>query len=54
MTSVSTINGVDYNTATITFNSGDFFTFGAYVQVPGGVMTNLRIWLKADQGFTPC
>ncbi|REC50305.1 hypothetical protein [Chryseobacterium pennipullorum] len=28
-------------------------SFGAYAQAPGGVQTDLRIWLKSDSGFTP-
>src|SRR5690606_27810604 len=47
------INGVTYNTATINFNDGDYFTFARFAYAPGGVIDDLRIWLKADEGFSP-
>jgi hypothetical protein len=48
MTSVVTINGIDYNTATITFNNGEFFTFAGYAVAPGGVVADLSAWHRAD------
>jgi hypothetical protein len=53
ITSEMTINGVVYNTATVTFNDGDYFTFAGYAQAPGGVTADLGLWVKADDGFTP-
>ncbi|MFN4364645.1 beta strand repeat-containing protein, partial [Chryseobacterium hispalense] len=50
---LETLGGVQYYTATVDFASGQFFTFAALVTSPGGVFANLRIWLKADDGFTP-
>ncbi len=36
----------------IEFNDGDYFTLGEIVQAPGGIGTNLRLWLRADAGVT--
>ncbi|MGN7756801.1 hypothetical protein ACTJIV_04940 [Chryseobacterium sp. 22532] len=49
MTSEVTINGVVYNTATITFSSGDYFTLAGYAQAPGGVVNGLSYWYRADK-----
>ncbi|CAI8771656.1 hypothetical protein [Chryseobacterium sp. IT-36CA2] len=43
-----TINGIVYNYADVSFANGQFFTLGAFVQAPGGVLNNLRVWIKAD------
>ncbi len=43
-----TINGVVYNYADVTLSNGQFFTFASNVQAPGGVINNLRVWIKAD------
>ncbi|RLJ33157.1 hypothetical protein CLU97_2633 [Chryseobacterium sp. 7] len=43
-----TINGVVYNYADVTLTNGQFFTFAAFAQAPGGVISNLRVWIKAD------
>lgn len=48
-----TINGVVYNYADVTLGNGQYFTFAAKVAAPGGVFTDLRVWLKSDKGFTP-
>ncbi|MFD2034655.1 hypothetical protein ACFSKL_07645 [Belliella marina] len=48
MEDVISINGQDYNTASITFNDGDYFTFAAYGVGPGGVVNNLSYWYRAD------
>ncbi|MDR6160107.1 hypothetical protein QF023_003623 [Chryseobacterium sp. SLBN-27] len=50
---LETLGGVQYYTATVDFTSGQFFTFAGLATAPGGVFANLRIWLKADDGFTP-
>ncbi|WP_345208642.1 hypothetical protein, partial [Chryseobacterium ginsengisoli] len=45
-----TINGVIYNYADVTLTDGQYFTLAAFVQAPGGVVTNLQVWNKADFG----
>ncbi|MGG5211124.1 hypothetical protein ACQWU4_19585, partial [Chryseobacterium sp. MIQD13] len=52
MTNTVTVNGVEYNTATVTLNDGDYFTLAGYAQAPGGVTADLGLWVKADDGFT--
>ncbi|WPR77758.1 hypothetical protein [Algoriphagus sp. NG3] len=47
MTNVVTVNGVDYNTATVTFNDGDYFTFAGYIMAPGGV-AGQGFWVRSD------
>jgi len=49
----TTINGVVYNYADVTLANGQYFTFAAKVAAPGGVNTDLRVWLKSDNGFMP-
>lgn len=44
-----TINGVTYNYADVTLTDGQYFTFAAFVQTPGGVALPV-VWLKADAG----
>ncbi|MCE7044537.1 T9SS type A sorting domain-containing protein [Dyadobacter sp. CY312] len=46
------INGIVYNYADVTLADGQFFTFAAKVSAPGGVVADLRVWLKSDNGFT--
>ncbi len=48
-----TINGVVYNYADVTLGNGQYFTFAAKVAAPGGVFTDLRVWLKSENGFAP-
>ncbi len=36
--------------ADVNFTDGQFFTFGAEITAPGCVVSNLRVWLKADEG----
>lgn len=45
-----TINGVVYNYADVTLTDGQYFTLAAFVQAPGGVVSNLQVWNKADSG----
>lgn len=52
MTSEVTVNGVVYNTATVTFNDGEYFTFAGYAQAPGGVVTGLSHWYRADKAVS--
>ncbi|ASW73739.2 hypothetical protein IQ37_15600 [Chryseobacterium piperi] len=53
----TTVNGVNYiQTSTpVDFSNGDgeYFTFSTFVVGPGGVDESLRLWLRADIGFTP-
>ncbi len=44
-----TINGVTYSYADVTLADGQYFTFAAFVQTPGGVALP-AVWLKADAG----
>ena len=37
---------------TVNFSDGEFFTFGISSLSPGGVNTDLKLWLKADAGIT--
>ncbi|GAA4432305.1 hypothetical protein GCM10023091_04170 [Ravibacter arvi] len=54
MTSNTTpVNGVSYNYADVTLANGQYFTFGAQLNGPGGVALNLRVWLRSDAGFSP-
>ncbi|MDP9959600.1 hypothetical protein [Chryseobacterium lathyri] len=53
MTGEVTVNGTVYNTAVVTFNDGDYFTLAGYAQSPGGVVADLGLWVKADDGFAP-
>jgi hypothetical protein len=43
-----TINGIVYNYADVSFANGQFFTFASFAQAPGGILNNLRVWIKAD------
>lgn len=52
MMNVVVINGIAYNTATLTLNNGDYFTFAGYLDGPGGVTTNLAFWYKPESGIT--
>ncbi|WP_414845001.1 hypothetical protein [Chryseobacterium sp. IT-36CA2] len=45
-----TINGIVYNYADVSLANGQFFTFGAFVQAPGGVTAGLKYWY--DAGIT--
>ena len=44
-----TVNGVVYNTATVTLGNGQFFTFAGYGHAPGGVVNSLSYWYRADK-----
>jgi gliding motility-associated-like protein len=47
--SQTTINGVDYYTASIDLTSGQYFTIAALVTAPGGVLGDM-LWVKANAG----
>lgn len=44
-----TVNGVDYNTATVTLADGQFFTFAGFGYAPAGVINSLSYWYRADK-----
>ncbi|AUD06242.1 Ig-like domain-containing protein [Spirosoma pollinicola] len=46
-----TADGNGNLTATVNFNNGDYFSFGATAFAPGGVVANLEVWVKADAGI---
>lgn len=46
----TTVNGVVYNYADVTLANGQYITFAAFVQAPGGVVANLLMWHKANDG----
>jgi uncharacterized protein YjdB len=47
-----TLNGTNWE-VNFDFTDGQFFTFATQVQVaPGGISSNLSMWLKADAGVT--
>ena len=43
------LNGTNWE-ANVDFTDGQFFTFASITYAPGGVSTNLSLWLKADRG----
>ena len=47
MTGTVNINGVDYNTATLTLADGQYFTLAGYATAPGGVV-GVDFWVKSD------
>lgn len=49
MSGTQEINGVQYAYADVTITDGQYFTFAAYVQAPGGVTTNISHWYRADK-----
>lgn len=46
----TTINGIIYNYVDVILSNGQYFTFGAKVPSPGGVVDGLLMWHKADDG----
>ncbi len=45
----SPLNG---GSATVDFATGEYFTFGRAVTAPGGVVSGLRFWTRADSGLS--
>lgn len=45
-------NGDGTVSATIDFANGDFFSFGAFQEAPGGEIADLQLWFKADAGVS--
>jgi hypothetical protein len=52
MADTQVVNGVTYAYADVTISDGQYFTFSVFVQAPGGVVANLLMWHKADDGVT--
>ncbi|WP_412850585.1 FN3 associated domain-containing protein [Chryseobacterium sp. PMSZPI] len=50
-----TVGGISYvQVSNIDFSSGgEYFTFVTRATGPGGINQDLRVWLKADDGFSP-
>ncbi len=46
---VITLNGVKHYAANVTFNSGQYFSFGGYIKSPGGI-AGTALWLRPDYG----
>src|SRR5690606_30456726 len=47
MTGTLNINGVDYNTTTVTLGDGEYFTFAGFAYAPGGV-AGQGFWVRSD------
>ncbi|WP_426295264.1 T9SS type A sorting domain-containing protein [Dyadobacter endophyticus] len=43
------VNGIEYAYADVTIANGQYFTFAAFIQAPGGVTNNLSYWYRADK-----
>lgn len=52
MSDTQVVNGITYAYADVILSNGQYFTFSAFVQAPGGVVANLLMWHKADDGVT--
>ena len=50
MSNMKTVNGTTYNYADVTLADGQYFTFAAKVNAPGGVVQGLSHWYRADIG----
>jgi hypothetical protein len=48
MLNVQVVNGVSYAYADVTISDGQYFTFAAFIQAPGGVTNGLSYWYRAD------
>lgn len=49
MTNSQVVNGVEYAYADVTLTNGQYFTFAAFIQAPGGVTRGLSHWYRADK-----
>lgn len=49
MAGSQTVNGVEYTYADVTLTNGQYFTFAAFIQAPGGVSNGLSHWYRADK-----
>lgn len=49
MENSQTVNGIEYAYVDVTLANGQYFTFAAFVQAPGGVTNNLSYWYRADK-----
>ena len=52
MATETTINGVVYNVTNVTLSNGQYFTFAGFGYSPGGVVTGLSYWYRADKNAT--
>nr|WP_321412000.1 LamG-like jellyroll fold domain-containing protein [uncultured Allomuricauda sp.] len=52
ITTLGTLNSTG-EISGVTLADGDYFTLAKVAEGPGGIITNLSLWLKADSGFTP-
>lgn len=50
MTNTQTVNGIEYAYADVTITNGQYFTFAAQLQGPGGVTECILMWHKANDG----
>ncbi len=48
--SLHTVGSTNYLAANVNFDAGQYFTFATYVAAPGGIVPDLKLWLKADNG----
>lgn len=51
MSGVQTVNGVEYAYADVTLSNGQYFTFVAFIQAPGGVTEGMLMWHKANDNL---
>ncbi|WP_419211216.1 LamG-like jellyroll fold domain-containing protein [Maribacter sp. X9] len=51
-TSVGTLDSNGEITG-VTLNDGEYITLAKFAEGPGGILTNLSLWLKADSSATP-
>jgi hypothetical protein len=51
MSGVQTVDGVEYAYADVTLADGQYFTFAAFIQAPGGVTEGLLMWHKANDNL---
>ncbi len=49
MEGTQVVNGVEYAYADVTLTDGQYFTFAAFIQAPGGVTNGLSHWYRADK-----
>lgn len=49
MSGSQVVNGIEYAYADVSLSDGQYFTFAAFIQAPGGVTNNLSYWYRADK-----
>ncbi len=50
MSGTQVVNGVEYAYADVNIADGQYFTFAAFLQAPGGVTAGILMWHKANDG----